>query len=53
MWEDEVWLHSFLISALDGGEWPVACPCLITLRGKITLNTIKQGIGGSQCRSEA
>jgi len=26
MWEMEVWLHSFLISALDGDEWSASRP---------------------------
>jgi hypothetical protein len=29
-WEVVVYLHSLLVSALGGGEWPVLCPSCYT-----------------------
>jgi hypothetical protein len=31
-WGVEVWLHAFLISALDGGEWSASSPSRFTPR---------------------
>jgi hypothetical protein len=33
-WGVEVYLHAFLTSALDEGEWSASCPCHFTVREK-------------------
>jgi hypothetical protein len=40
------WLHAFLTSALDGGEWSVSGP-----QGKIPWYPLDRKLGGPQSRS--
>jgi len=41
----EVQLHSFLISALDGGEWSTSCPCRTTLAKNPDTHLTGDGVG--------
>jgi hypothetical protein len=50
-WGVEVYLHAFLTSALDGGEWSASCPGRFTPRKKEPLVPIGRRLGGLQSRS--
>jgi hypothetical protein len=40
----DVWIHVFLNSALDGGEWSASCPCRFS-PGETTPSTHWMGAG--------
>jgi hypothetical protein len=46
----EVWRHSFLVSAIDGGEWSASQYGRLTLLGKSARLLFNMGQGGLQRR---
>jgi hypothetical protein len=49
----EVWLHAFLISALDGDEWPTSRPGRFTPGERTTQYPLNRRLGGLQSRSRS
>jgi hypothetical protein len=46
----EVWLHAFLTSALDGGEWSASRPYRFTPRKRALWYSLNRRLGGPQNR---
>jgi hypothetical protein len=44
----DVWIHNFLISALDGGEWSAQRPGHFNLWGKSPQYPLDRRLGGPQ-----
>jgi hypothetical protein len=50
-WGVDVQLHTFLILALDGGEWSVSCLGCFTSQGKSMWYPLDRRLGGPRSQS--
>jgi len=50
-WEVDVYIHAFLTSALDGGEWSASRPSGFTPQGSSPCYPVDRRLGGLQSQS--